>query len=247
MECFAASRSARAADISRLASCKNLDPVADGHGRVAGIADETQQLRRLRIRELSSSSMHPSWSSRMRASDGAELGARLLPGQSLDAAEAFPVAAEKNVDDRPEDRQHHEGEHPGEARLRPAVLQDQEHGGRGEIDKPQQEPGTSALVSRASGRVARRHPAAARFVLAGGCRLGAVANAHALDAARIGVEHLEIEAGDGLDHLALRRDAPGRREYQAADRLDVLRLVARPGIPARSPRAPPRRWCAHRR
>ena len=56
--------------------------------------------------------------------------------------------------------------------------------------------------------------------------LGVLDDAHALDAARIGVEHVELEARDGLDDLAARRHAAERVEDHAADRVDVLAMLA---------------------
>src|SRR5690606_16618744 len=56
--------------------------------------------------------------------------------------------------------------------------------------------------------------------------LGRLDDAHALDTARIGVEHMELEAGYGLHHLAARRHAAQRVEDHAADRVDRLAMLA---------------------
>jgi hypothetical protein len=63
--------------------------------------------------------------------------------------------------------------------------------------------------------------------LARSCAIGH-ALAHqlqALDPARIGIEHVELEAGHRLDDLAARGDPPEFGKDETADRVDVFRLL----------------------
>ncbi len=51
-------------------------------------------------------------------------------------------------------------------------------------------------------------------------------DAHPLETPRIGVEHLELEILGPGDQLAASRDAPGQRDDEAAQRIDVLGHLA---------------------
>ena len=81
----------------------------------------------------------------------------------------------------------------------------------------QPRPG-AGVPPRASPRV-RGRPARA------GGRRAARWTLQLLDAARVGVEHLELDARWMAHELAARRHAPDDREHQAAERVDVLLLV----------------------
>src|SRR5262249_48126420 len=50
-------------------------------------------------------------------------------------------------------------------------------------------------------------------------------NLHLLEAARVRVENLELEAARMADDLATHRHAPEQREHQAAERVDVLFIL----------------------
>ena len=65
--------------------------------------------------------------------------------------------------------------------------------------------------------------------------LGAM-DAQLLDAARIGIQHLELDAARVAHQLAARRDAAGKREHEAADGVDVLFLLRRDELDAEMPR-----------
>ena len=73
-------------------------------------------------------------------------------------------------------------------------------------------------------RALRRRSCAARPAASLAARI--LDDAHALDPARVGVEHVELEAGNGVDDLAARRHAAERVEDHAADRVDVLAMLA---------------------
>src|SRR5579885_2356230 len=81
--------------------------------------------------------------------------------------------------------------------------------------------------------VAIRAPGAARHT-AGSAAFGMsralgrrkAAQAQPLDPVRIGIEHLELDAAGMGDHLAALRHAPGKREDEAAQRIDILEPVA---------------------
>ena len=60
----------------------------------------------------------------------------------------------------------------------------------------------------------------------GGARPLALDDAHALDPARIGVEHVELEAGNGVDDLAAGRHPAERVEDHAANGVDCLAVLA---------------------
>ena len=60
-------------------------------------------------------------------------------------------------------------------------------------------------------------------------------DAQFLDAARIGLQHLELDAARVAHKLAARRDAAGKREYQAADRVELLFLLRRGELYAEMP------------
>ena len=63
---------------------------------------------------------------------------------------------------------------------------------------------------------------------------------HAPDAARIGVQHMELEAGNSLHDLAARRHAAEGGEDKAADRVDILPVARRRRNRCRSALRPPR-------
>ena len=56
--------------------------------------------------------------------------------------------------------------------------------------------------------------------------LGVLDDAHALDPARVGVEHMELEARNGMDDLAAGRHPAERVEDHAADRVDRFAMLA---------------------
>ena len=72
-------------------------------------------------------------------------------------------------------------------------------------------------------------------------------DAELLDPPRVGFQHLELDAAWMTHQLAARRDAAGDGEHQAAERVDVLFLLARDQLNCRDAAPAPRSACARRR